>query len=101
MDDVSSEPIQPPSQTAPRLAMAAAAILVVCSPLYLVIPPDTSSTAFQIGRAILAPAAFLALELLVEALVGLLGFVLKKAWRWVLRASGLLLGLVVYVVFIA
>lgn len=101
MVDVSSKPIQPASQTAPRLAMAAAAILFICSPLYFVTPPETSSIAFQIGRAILAPAAFLALEFLVEAIVGLLGFMINKAWRWVFRASGLLLGLAVYVVFIA
>ena len=49
----------------------------------------------------LSLAAFLALELLVEACVGLCGFILNKARRWVLRVSGLLLGLVLYVVFIA
>jgi len=101
MDDVSSKPIQPPSQTASRLAMAAAAIFLACSPLYFVIPQDTSNTLFTISRAILAPAACLALELLAEACIGLIGLTLRKTWRWVLRASGMLAGLVVYVVFIA
>jgi hypothetical protein len=101
MGKIASKPIEPPSQTPARLAIAAAAILMACSPMYFFIPSDTTDPGFVIVRAALAPAAGLALEFLGEALISLVGVTLNKIWRWVFRASAVLAGLVVYIVFIS